>query len=147
MRRILAMKKFVILTAIFMLSGCAWMNPLNWWGDDQPSHEVKVGFEPNRFLWQATLDKLAFMNGVENKENSGTITTDWTNINGIEYKVEVRVLSEKLRSDCLQVKVLKRLRNGQQWIDEPQNPQLNRKVEDSILNRARVLYRDSLSLQ
>lgn len=142
------MKKYAILTVIFLLGGCAWMNPLNWWGSDK-NETVKAGFEPNPFLWQAATDQLAFMNSLEEDKSKGTISKEWTTAEGnkkIQYTVGVRILSEKLRSDCLEVVVAKRLWNGQKWVDQPENSELDRKVEESILNRARVLYQKSLNL-
>lgn len=141
------MKKFAILAAVFMLSGCAWMNPFNWWGGDKPAAETEVGFKPNPFLWQAALDKLAFMQDIEENRKDGTITTGWTVVDGASYRVEVRVLSDKLRSDCLKVRVEKRLRSGQGWQPETASAFLQRQTEDAIFDRARILYRDSLNLQ
>ena len=144
------MKKYTVLLLAFLLSGCAWMNPFNWWGEPEVKEEVKTTFEPNKFLWQAAKDKVAFMKEISEDKESGTITTGWTlveGVSGVEYQLEIKVLSEKLRGDCLVAKVNKRLLNGQEWVAEPDNLKLDRKVEDEILKQARVLYRKSLNLE
>ena len=144
------MKKYTVLLLAFLLSGCAWMNPFNWWGEPEVKEEVKTTFEPNKFLWQAARDKVAFMKEISEDKESGTITTGWTLVEGVfgvEYQLEIKVLSENLRSDCLVAKVNKRLWNGQEWVAEPDNLELDRKVEDAILKQARVLYRKSLNLK
>lgn len=144
------MKKFAILAMAVMLSGCAWMNPFNWGSGDKPATETAAGFEPNPFLWQAAQDKLAFMQTMEENKSKGIIYKWWTSVEGnekVKYSVGVKISSDKLRSDCLEAAVLKRVWNGKKWVEEPQNPALDRKVEEAILERARVLYRESLNLQ
>lgn len=138
------MKKYGILAAVLLLSACSSLNPLNWWSKPEPVQET-VRFEPNRFLWQAAGEKLSFMNDVKDNVD-GTMTTGWTAVGNAEYKVDVQVSSDQLRCDALSARVYKRLRSGQGWIAAEENSELNRKVEDAILNRARVLYRESLNL-
>lgn len=142
------MKKLWILIFAVVLfnSGCAWMNPFS--GDDNGFE--KADFEPNKFLWQAAKDKLeAFKVEKENKE-SGTMITEWSKVENIqneEFKIEVKVLCSELRSDCLKAVVYKRVWNGNSWEEQPENIRLNQKIEEAILEQARVLYRESLAIK
>ncbi|MBE6452419.1 MAG: DUF3576 domain-containing protein [Alphaproteobacteria bacterium] len=140
------MKKFVLLFVVCVNVGCAQLNPYNWWksSDKEPKQEEQLG--PNRFLWEAATDKLSFMNGIVANKESGTIITEWTKIESVEYKVEVRVLSNRLSSDCLKVEVWERLRKEKNE-KVVKNTTLTKKTEMIIFNKARELYRKSLNLE
>lgn len=144
------MKKAIsgLLAAVVLLGGCArlssWINPLS----DEGEQTSDV-FEPNRFLWQAALDKLAFMKIAEQNKEAGTIVTEWSPVEGVkneEFKIEAKVLSTELRSDCLQAVVYERRWNGTGWQELEPNRVLNQEMETAILNQARILYRNSLAI-
>ena len=100
-------------------------------------------------MWLAAKDKLSFLKIVSEDKERGVMTSNWGRVNNIadeEFKIEVKVLSTSLRSDCLQATVYKRVWQGNQWVEESANPQLNEEVENAILNQARILYRKSLAI-
>lgn len=141
------MKKLlpVLLAAAFLNGGCAWLNPFSASDDSKET----VSFVPNKFLWEAARNKLEFMKIEKENKEAGTIVSDWQAVGDIrneEFKIEVKVLSSELRSDCLKVVVYKRLWNGSAWVEQPENIRLNQKIEESILEKARVLYREALAI-
>lgn len=144
------MKKQIagLLAVMVLLSGCArlssWINPLSDEGE-----KVAADFQPNRFLWQAALDKLSFMGIAAQDREAGTIVTDWHQVDGVngeQFKVEAKILSTELRSDCLQATVYKRRLVNGIWQDLPLNRALNQEMESAILQKARLLYQDSLKI-
>lgn len=138
-------KQLALLTALLILaSGCSWINPLS----DEGEQTADV-FEPNRFLWEAAKSRLAFMGIVLEDKESGTIETGWSKVeNGHEeFRAVAKVLSTELRSDCLQVKIYKRVMADGHWEALPESYELNQEAETAILNRARVLYRESLAIK
>ncbi len=141
------MKKvwFLVFAIVIFNGGCAWMNPFS---SDEKAVE-SADFEPNKFLWQAAKDKLDFMKIEKENKESGTMVTEWSKVENIqneEFKIEVKVLCSELRSDCLKAVVYKRFWNGTSWEEQPENIRLNQKVEEAILEQARVLYRESLAI-
>lgn len=133
-----------VLAVLILTGGCSRLNPFV-----KESTETEVRFEPNKFLWQAAKDKLSFLKIVSEDKERGVMTSNWGRVNNIadeEFKIEVKVLSTSLRSDCLQATVYKRVWQGNQWGEESANPQLNEEVENAILNQARILYRKSLAI-
>ncbi len=140
------MKKYIVFFVLFAVSGCAWMNPYNWWDKQQDSEIEKPAFEPNRFLWQAAQEKLAFLQGVEENKAVGEISSVWTKLDiesAVEFRVDVKILGTNLQSNCLEVKVYRRLRNGK----EEYRKVLSKKTEGEIFDKAKVLYRKSINLQ
>lgn len=133
-----------VLAVLILTGGCSRLNPFV-----KESTETEARFEPNKFLWQAAKDKLSFLKIVSEDKERGVMTSNWGRVNNIadeEFEIEVKVLSTSLRSDCLQATVYKRVWQGNQWVEESANPQLNEEVENAILNQARILYRKSLAI-
>ena len=129
-----------------LLPACAWFSP-NEVKSEQKQEDVAFAQQlPNRFLWQACLDKLKFMDGLNADQESGAISSEWTSLAEAEYKVEILVKGNELRSDNLEVKVFERLR-GKQKTSDCINEKLTAKTETAIFNKARELYRKSLNLQ
>lgn len=100
----------------------------------------------NGFLWRATLDTLSFMPLASADPFGGTVITDWyedPKTPGERYKVNALILDRSLRADGVRVSVFKqRAESGAQgaiWRDLPVDDRLGRKLEDTILQRAREL--------
>ena len=92
------MKKFFILVVAALLSSCATWNSMteNWswdwnWNALNPWSNTEEATEPeekevqtpvavNKYLWQASLDKLAFMGINSENPQAGRITTNWKSI-------------------------------------------------------------------
>lgn len=138
-------KHFAALLVLLLLAGgCSWINPLS--DEGEKTSDI---FRPNEFLWQAAKDKLSFMTIVKENRETGVLETGWSRSSKVtdeEFRIEAKVLSTELRSDCLQVKVYRRVLRDGNWVEAPENYQLNQEVETAILNKARILYRQSLAI-
>lgn len=97
----------------------------------------------NSFLWRASLDTLAFMPITSADPWGGTILTDWYEdpaAPGERYKLNVLILDKQLRADSLKITTFKQHKDGRgTWADMPTDPTLGRKLEDTVLTRAREL--------
>ena len=108
--------------------------------------EKEAGKNPlgvNSFLWRATLDTLSFLPISAADPFGGTVLTDWyedPDAPGERYKVNVLILDRQLRADSLKISTFrqKKEKNGQ-WSDAPTDAKLGRKLEDTVLTRAREL--------
>jgi hypothetical protein len=96
----------------------------------------------NSFLWRATLDTLSFMPLASADPFGGTVITDWyedPKARGERFKVNALILDRSLRSDGLNVSVFKQVKTDDGWQDAETDTTLGRKLEDTILTRAREL--------
>ena len=140
------MRIYGLLLLGLLLPACAWFNPNEVENEQKQEDGSFVRQLPNRFLWQACLDKLKFMDGLNADQESGVVSSEWTSLGEAEYKVEILIEGNELRSDNLDVKVFERLR-GRQKTNDCINEKLTAKTETAIFNKARELYRESLNLQ
>lgn len=142
------MKKLIpafLLCSIF-LCGCSYLSKLNPWSGSE-EEKVYEAPEVNKFLWQAALDKTKFMPLLVKDAKSGKIVTGWYSVKGQpseRFKLEVRIMSEELRADCLKVSGMVAEKSGGKWVEAPMKKSMIHAIELSILERARVLYRQSL---
>lgn len=100
------------------------------------------GLAINAYLWRASLDTISFMplNSVD--PFGGVILTDWYTSpeNSKErFKVNVFILDKQLRSDGIKVKVFNEVLKNGRWVSSPVAEGTARKLEDTILTRARQL--------
>lgn len=97
----------------------------------------------NAFLWRATLDTLSFLPLASADPFGGVVLTDWyedPNTRGERFKVSALILDRSLRADAIQVAVFKQQKDAQgNWVDAESPDRLARKLEDTILTRAREL--------
>lgn len=156
------MKKYFIFAAAVLLSGCAsWSewdfnwNSLNPWAEDKaaaaeeakPAAAAKeqdvLPAEVNKYLWHASLEKLAFMGiEVQNPED-GLIVTGWKTMSAAQnerFKISAEILCGELRADGLDVKVYKEIKNGSGWRAVSPSPALKTEVEQAIIKQAKILY-------
>jgi len=104
--------------------------------------EDKSGIGVNGFLWRASLDTVSFMPLASADPFGGVILTDWYSppeSPAERYKLNVFILDRQLRSDAVQVKVFKQTQKGGAWKDTAVSDDMGRKIEDSILTRARQM--------
>ncbi len=104
--------------------------------------EDKSGIGVNGFLWRASLDTVSFMPLASADPFGGVILTDWYSppeSPGERYKLNVFILDRQLRSDAVQVKVFKQTQKSGTWKDTAVSDDMGRKIEDSILTRARQM--------
>jgi hypothetical protein len=97
----------------------------------------------NSFLWRATLDTVAFMPLASADPFGGVILTDWyedPSVKGERFKLNILILDRQLRADSVKVTAFRQtLNKAGAWQDASVNPDTARKIEDSILTRAREL--------
>lgn len=104
--------------------------------------ETDNGISVNGFLWRASLDTVSFMPLASADPFGGVILTDWytPEENGTErYKLNVFIMNRDLRSDAIEVKVFRQERSAGTWKDVDTSEEMARKLEDTILTRARQL--------
>lgn len=96
----------------------------------------------NSFLWRATLDTLSFMPLSSADPFGGTVITDWyedPKTPGERFKVNALILDRSLRADGIKVSVFKQKSGPGGWRDQQVDEATARKLEDTILTRARQL--------
>jgi hypothetical protein len=96
----------------------------------------------NSFLWRATLDTLSFMPLVSADPFGGVIITDWyedPKTPGERFKANALILDKTLRADGVKITLFKQKLERGQWRDQAVDGKLERKLEDTILTRAREL--------
>lgn len=97
----------------------------------------------NSFLWRATLDTLSFLPMTAADPFGGTILTDWyedPETPGERFKVNVLILDRQLRADSLKISTFRQQKSKTgEWADAPTDAKLGRKLEDTVLTRAREL--------
>jgi len=96
----------------------------------------------NAYLWQASLDTLSFMPIAKADPFGGVIITDWYSPRGNtneRFKVTTHIMDRALRAEGLKVKVFRQVHGGDGWRYVEANPEMERKLEDEILTRARQL--------
>jgi hypothetical protein len=97
----------------------------------------------NSFLWRASLDTLSFLPITAADPFGGTILTDWyedPETQGERFKVNVLILDRQLRADSLKITTFRQTKNkAGNWADAPTDAKLGRKLEDTVLTRAREL--------
>lgn len=106
-----------------------------------------VGVGVNSFLWRASLDTIAFMPVTSADPFGGVIITDWYSppeSPDERFKVNIYILGRTLRADGLRVAVFRQGRDGTGWRDVALSDDVNSKLEDAILTRARQLRAEVL---
>lgn len=95
----------------------------------------------NSYLWRATLDTLSFMPLASADPFGGVIITDWYEDTKTHerYKINALILDKTLRADGIKITLFKQTLVGNAWRDKKPNPEDARKIEDTILTRAREL--------
>jgi hypothetical protein len=103
----------------------------------------------NTYLWQATLDTLAFMPLQSADPFGGVVITDWY-INPEKpderFKVTVYILDTRLRADGLNVTTFKQTKDATgNWVESAVAGQTDVDLENTILTRARQLRLSNLN--
>jgi len=97
----------------------------------------------NAYLWQASVETFSFLPVIKADPYGGVIISDWycTPSSPQErMKVTVYIMDRVLRAEGLKVKVFRQERDRSEWKNVAANPELERRLEDSILTRARQLW-------
>ncbi|MBV8973163.1 MAG: DUF3576 domain-containing protein [Sphingomonadaceae bacterium] len=110
-----------------------------------PARLATIGV--NAYLWQASLDTIAFMPIATVDSNGGVIVTDWyvnpTTPNE-RIKVTVAILDTTLRADAVRVTANREQMGPTGWVEVPVRAGTVQKLEETILGRARDLRRASI---
>lgn len=108
--------------------------------------EKEAGKNPlgvNSFLWRATLDTLSFLPVASADPWGGVVLTDWyedPQTPGERFKVNALIKDRQLRADSLKISVFRQQKNkAGAWVDAPTDATMARKLEDTVLTRAREL--------
>ena len=94
----------------------------------------------DNLLWQTALDKISFLplNSVD--KLSGTIITEWHNIQPDQkIKINLFVKNSLLDDTSLEIKIFEEKLIDNDWVQMDRNTELESKVKNSILNVARKL--------
>lgn len=140
----------ILLAGMALLSGCSWVSALNPWSSEraeQPVQTEEVSMV-NRYLWQASLDKLSSLPLLSTDAKGGVIVSGWygsAKAPDERFKVVARVLCKELRADGLSVQVFKMVRVNGNWEKSTPDPKVAAEIETAILKQARVLYRKAVA--
>ena len=112
-----------------------------------PQENDTTGVNLNAFLWRASLNILSIAPLISTDALGGTIITDWyvnKNIQNQRIKITAFIKTSELRSDGIKVKVFIQNKEKDSWSDTLTNQELETKIENKILNEARILRINSL---
>lgn len=123
----------------------------NLFGTRRGGADSGSGIGVNSFLWRASLDTVSFMPINSADAFGGVIITDWyifPDSPGERFKLNVYILGRALRADGVRVSAFRQAREADgSWRDAAVEKQVNAKIEDSILTRARQLRQETLANQ
>ena len=162
-------RKLTLITFIFVISSCSNNNTVtNPITGEKPSPGIfskdsskgislndilnplskdGVSVNVNGFLWRASLNVLSIAPLISTDALGGTIITDWyvnENIKNQRIKMTAFIKTRELRSDGIKVKVHIQNFENDNWSNTFTNKNLETKIENQILNEARILRINSL---
>ncbi|MGI4878875.1 MAG: DUF3576 domain-containing protein [Janthinobacterium lividum] len=111
-----------------------------------PARLATIGV--NSYLWQASLDTIAFMPLATVDSNGGVIVSDWyvSPLSPNErIKVTIAILDTVLRADAIRVSANRQQLGGGGWVEVPVRAGTVQKLEETILGRARDLRRAQIA--
>lgn len=111
-------------------------------GNLAPARLSTIGV--NTYLWQASLETIAFMPLATVDSNGGVIVSDWyanPAVPNERVKVTVAILDTELRADAVRVSASRQQLTPSGWVEAPVRAGTIQKLEETILGRARDLRR------
>lgn len=111
-------------------------------GRSKKDEDASFGLGVNGYLWRASLDTLSFMPMTQTDSAGGVIITDWyvdPAKTDERYKLTVYILSRSLRADGVRVQAFRQIQREGKWEDAAVAADVIRKLEDTILTKARRL--------
>ncbi len=127
-----------ILATTVLLGGCASKSKARS-GAQMSAPNLGV----NSYLWRASLETLEFMPLAQADTFGGVQIYDWYSNPAApteRFKATVYILDSGLRADGLKVSIFKQTQTAGGWQDANVDGDTARKIENSILTRARELY-------
>ena len=115
---------------------------LSFGGKKEEKDDGSSGIAVNSFLWRASLDTVSFMPLASADPFGGVILTDWhspAENADARFKLNIFILDRALRADGIRVRVFKQVRGPEGWRDARPAAATARRLEDTILTRARQL--------
>lgn len=116
---------------------------------DFGSSDSSSGAMPvNALLWRAALDISSFVPLDDVDTFGGTIVTEWYSLPDRpdeRIKLTIFVIGRELRSDAVSVRVYLQRRDGNSWLQTGRDNELEVKIEDLILTRAREIRASTLT--
>ena len=97
------------------------------------------GISVNAYLWRAALDAVHTMPIAIVDPKSGVITTDWYDMNGDQFKLNIFIIGSEMRFDAVRVHVLKRVMKNGKWIEAQDTGDMSADIKDLIVSRASAL--------
>jgi len=97
----------------------------------------------NAYIWQGSLETIAFLPLHSADATGGVIITDWYTVPQApqeRLKITIRIIGKELRSDALKVSINRQVldKNGT-WVEAPVHQEIKTKLENLILSKARQL--------
>ena len=148
------MRVLPALLCALVLAGCGSSNDgtrdMDTGSTNIASGSTRMTLGVNSYLWHASLDTLSFLPLVSADPFGGVIISEWyvsPTSPDERLKVTIYIMDRALRADALKVVVFRQVRSGNVWQDSTPSPDTARKLEDSILTRARELRLATLGQQ
>jgi hypothetical protein len=111
-----------------------------------PARLATIGV--NSYLWQASLDTIAFMPIASVDSNGGVIVTDWyvsPATPNERIKVTIAILDTVLRADAVRVSANRQQLGSGGWVEVPVRAGTVQKLEETILGHARDLRQAAIA--
>ncbi len=102
----------------------------------------------NSYLWRASLETMQFMPLSQVDSAGGVIIADWyqnPSVPNERVKVTVAILDSALRADAVQVSAQREINEGGRWVAAPVRAGTVQRLEEIILEKARVLRQADLA--
>ena len=110
--------------------------------ENNPSQISSVGLPINPYLWKASLETIDFMPLSSTDPFAGIIITDWytaENNIGERCKLNIFVKGADLKTDNLKVSSFCQSLENNQWVNKSPIKEDNIRLENVILNKAKIL--------
>jgi len=102
----------------------------------------------NSYLWRASLETMQFMPLAQVDSAGGVILGEWYQTPSVpneRVKVTVAILDSALRADAVQVSAHREVNEGGRWVAAPVRAGTVQRLEEIILEKARVLRQADLA--
>jgi hypothetical protein len=106
------------------------------------SQITNLGMPINPYLWKSSLETISFMPLSSTDPFAGTIITDWytaENNQGERCKLNIFINGQELKTENLKVSSFCQTLKNNQWVNAPSKTEDNTKLENVILNGAKIL--------
>ncbi|MDC0195106.1 DUF3576 domain-containing protein [Alphaproteobacteria bacterium] len=109
---------------------------------NQKQTPTSIGMPINPFFWKASIETVEFMPLMSADPFAGIIITDWhttENAKNERCKLNIFIKGAEMKSDNLRVNSFCQRLINNNWIDQKINKDINIKIENAILNKAKKI--------